>query len=361
MRIGIDVSRANKTKKTGVEWYAYFLVQEMKKLELKDVILYSDTPLKGELADLPDGWTSKILRWPPKRLWTQLRLSWEMLINPPDVLFIPAHVPPVISPKKSVMTIHDVAAARYPASYNWFERWYSLWTAKHAVKKLAAVIVPTEFTKKEVQDVAGNGSSAIHVVHHGYHIESKAKNVSLADLGITKPYLLSVGRIEEKKNTKRLVAAFNQLKADGYDYQLVLVGKPGHGYEVVEQAITTSPYKDDIIRPGWIDQATLAGLYAQAGLFVYPSLYEGFGLPLLESFACSTPVVTATGSCLKEIAGDAAIYIDPLFVDSLVTHIKQVLDDDSLQKELIEAGKKRLELFDWEKTAKETVTVLQSL
>jgi len=153
MKIGIDASRANDEKKTGVGWYAYHVIQQMKKQTPRDVevILYTNKPLRGDLADLPENWKENILRWPPKRLWTQIRLSLEMLVHRVDVLFVPAHVVPIIRPKKTVMTVHDIAALKFPDSYNWFERWYSVWSARVALKKLWRVITPSEFTKRELE------------------------------------------------------------------------------------------------------------------------------------------------------------------------------------------------------------------
>ena len=143
MIIGIDASRANEEQKTGVGWYAWHVIQELKHLTTLPlnhtttrqplrVVLYTNKPLMGDLAVLPEGWSEKVLQWFPGRLWTQIRLSFEMLVNPPDVLFIPAHVFPIIHPKKTVMTVHDIAAIKFPESYNWFERWYSVWSAKFA-------------------------------------------------------------------------------------------------------------------------------------------------------------------------------------------------------------------------------------
>src|SRR3989338_4086522 len=174
MILGIDASRANHDQKTGVEWYAFFLIEEMKKLtgaypNLR-VVLYADQPLRGSLARMPQHWTQKVLSWPPRRLWTQFRLSWEMLLHPPDVLFIPAHVFPIIHPKKTVMTVHDTAAARFPESYNWFEGWYSTWSAKYAVKNLWKVVVPSQFVKEEICQMSNVKClmSNVVVIHHGY-------------------------------------------------------------------------------------------------------------------------------------------------------------------------------------------------
>src|SRR3989338_408988 len=225
MIIGIDASRANREQKTGVEWYAFHLFEQMKKSKIINhkseikFVLYSDVPLRGELAELQEGWSSKVLKWPPKRLWTQVRLSWEMLVHPPDVLFIPAHVAPVVHPKKTVVMVHDVGAVRFPESYNWFQRWYAVWGARKALNHLWKVIVPSEFTKKELASlqVGKFASEKTHVIQHGYDTRYCKKDIGdiekiLEKYSINTPFILCVGRLEEKKNTVRLIEAFEFLK-----------------------------------------------------------------------------------------------------------------------------------------------------
>ena len=222
MIIGIDASRANKKEKTGVEWYAWHVIEELKKIIPEDhrVILYSDEPIIGALALLPKHWESRILHWPPKRLLTQVRLSWEMFQHPPDVLFVPAHVFPIIHPKKTMMMVHDVAAATFPEIYPWFERWYSLWSAKNAIKNLWRVITPSQFTKNELSSLElriTNYELRIIVIPHG--VDSRYRKIHdqaaidavLNKYAIRRPFLLSVGRLEEKKNTANIVRAFDRL------------------------------------------------------------------------------------------------------------------------------------------------------
>lgn len=404
MIIGIDASRANHEQRTGVENYAFFLIQEMKKLiggeigklgnyetsELK-IILYSNVPLQGELAKLPPHWESKVLRWPPKRLWTHVRLSFEMLIHPPDVLFVPAHVFPIIHPKKTVMTVHDVAALRFPASYNWFERWYSLFSAKMAMKKLWKIIVPSQFTKDEllkfeITTAARRGPAAavgnsklqekVYVISHGYNnIYSEKRNDTdiariLNKYSLRQPFIMSIGRLEEKKNTVRIIEAFNLIrskeiasspaKASRNDskVQLLLVGRPGHGYEKIKEAIEQSPHRQDIITPGWVDEADVPILMSAAEVFVFPSLYEGFGLPVLEAFAGGVPVVASRGSSLEEVGGDAAMYVDPQNSEEIAQAVIRLVSDETLRKEKIRLGSEQLKKFDWQTCAQMTLDVL---
>lgn len=368
MLIGIDASRANKKEKTGVEWYAWHIMEGLKQVipEEHRVVLYSDESLTGALALLPKNWESRVLAWAPKRFWTQMRLSWEMLRRPPDVLFVPAHVFPMLHPKKTVMMAHDVAAARFPDAYSWFEGRYSLWSARYAAKHLWKVITPSEFTKNELSIIYHLSSiSSITVVPHGVDgryrkiHDAAAIDAVLKKHNICRPFLLSVGRLEKKKNTAALVRAFTRIR-ETRELQLVLVGQPGHGYGDVKDAIAESSWKHDIRTVGWMDPEEVVSLMNAAEAFVFPSLYEGFGLPVLEAFACGVPVVAGAGSSLEEVARDAALFVDPKNVDDIAAGIALVLDDAARRLELATKGAARVKQFSWERAAEETWRILST-
>jgi len=368
MIIGIDASRANTLHRTGVEEYVFQLIQEIKKTKKKEItfVLYTRELLIAELSEnFPDNVTVKVLKWPPRRCWTQIRLSWEMLFHAPDVLFVPGHVVPLIHPKKTVMTIHDVAATEFPESFNIFERWYSIWSAKYTVKKLWKIIVPSEFTKSELQKLVTSDqrSVSVHVVSLAYdkkfnkNIDEQQIVTVLNIYHIQKPFLLSVGRLELKKNTVRIIKAFELLKKRNADKevfgQLVLVGGKGHGYEDVEKAIVESPYSHDIILPGYVSEEDLPYIMNAAEVFVFPSLYEGFGIPILEAFACGTPVVTSKTTSCVEVAGGAAALVDSHSVDNIANGIEQ-----AMKKEFVENGLARVKNFSWEKTITQILNIL---
>ncbi|OGH64157.1 MAG: hypothetical protein A2821_02645 [Candidatus Magasanikbacteria bacterium RIFCSPHIGHO2_01_FULL_41_23] len=391
MIIGIDASRANHKQKTGVEWYAWFIIQELKKIipDTVTVVLYSDVPLVGALAELPQNWTQRILKWPPKRFWTQIRLSLEM-IRPstplrvaqgkpfdsaqgkPDVLFIPAHVPPLIHPKKTVMTVHDVAALHFPETYNWFERWYSVASAKYAVKNLPTVIVPSLVVKSDLLTLCEQKESRlvgtnIKIIPLGFNpqfskllSETQLKKIK-EKYQLPEKYILAIGRLEEKKNTARLIAAFAKAVTSGLDTELVLVGNPGHGYEKIARALKISPFKNKIKIIPWAEENDLIGILQAAHIFVFPSLYEGFGLPVLQAFASRVPVIISNVGSLPEVAGDAVLYVDPIIVDELARTMLQLTNDSGLRAELIQRGTQRALQFSWEKCARETWEVLNSL
>ena len=322
--------------------------------------MYSDKPLQGELSQLPESWQTKVLFWSPKRFWTQIRLSWEMLVNKPDILFIPAHVPPVIHPKKTVMTVHDVAALRFPNSFNWFERWYSIWSARRAVKKLWKIIVPSEFTKREIKLLFKHSNIStkqdkIFVVNHGYNKNYRLINNEeevdkvLEKYKIKKPFIMTIGRLEEKKNTKRIVEVFNKLKKQEVksELQLVLIGKPGYGYEEVKEVIQASQYKEDIVELGWVDEKEVPYLMNGAKVFVFPSLYEGFGLPVLEAMACGLPVIASKDNSLEEVGGKAGIYVEADNSEEIVKSILEFLHNEDFKKEKITLGLERVKVFSW--------------
>jgi len=377
MIIGIDASRANQAQKTGVEWYAWHIIEELKKIIPDNirVVLYSREKLTGDLARLPAAWDNRVLFWPPGKLWTQLRLSFEMWRRPPDVLFVPAHAAPLVHPRKTVVTIHDVAANLWPQSYHWFERWYTVWSAKYAVKKLWRVIAPSEFVKNSLKHLRYrrkyfgamvNIENKIKVIAHGYNenyrqiYQPEEIKTVLEKYNITRPFLLSIGRLEEKKNTKRIIRAFNQIcsKSRSRGYQLVLVGRPGFGYSEVKKEINNSPYKDKILELGWVAQPEAAVIMRAAAVFVFPGLYEGFGLPVLEAMVAGTPVVAAAGSGLEEVGGDACLYVNPENVSDLAGAIGKLLANAKLSQNLILAGRERGKMFSWRRAATETFDLL---
>jgi glycosyltransferase involved in cell wall biosynthesis len=375
MLLGIDASRANREQRTGVESYSYYIIEYLKKIIPQNikVVLYSDKELTGDLSYLPRNWSSKILRWPPKRLWTQARLSFEMLTNPPDILFIPAHVFPLIHPKKTVMMVHDVAAYRFPQAYNFFENWYSLWSARTAVKKLWRVLTPSQFTKKEILNMLGlnhecSMANKIFAVHHGYDenlfrkiYDTQHMYDVLNKYGLKRPYVLSVGRFEEKKNTKNIINAFNLL-SESFEFanlKLVLIGKPGYGYGDVQEIIRQSDKKKIIILggSGWVDRADLPYILNSAEVFVFPSIYEGFGLPVLEAMACGVPVLASKGGAEAEIGGVCAKYVNPSNINEIAESMRELLLNKELRNNLIQKGFENVKNYSWKNSAEQTAKI----
>lgn len=359
MNIGIDISRANTDKPTGVERYVSALLDELKKQIPDDVHVVLYTPVKKKM-DIPKHWEVKILGWPPKRLWTQLRLSWEMLMHPPDVLFVPGHVMPIIHPKNTIVTIHDIAALTFPKAYSRFERWYSLWSTRYAANHAAAIISPSQSTKRDIIAYTGVHKDLVRTIYHGIYSQ-KVKSGHVATLKqMTKPFILFVGRIEYKKNIVQLIRAFNMIK-NKHDIQLVLAGKPGVGYPEIKRKIQASKHSCDIIETGYLPDKDVDALYDQASVFVFLSRYEGFGFPVLEAMSFGCPVVCSDLPVLREVGGEAAIYVDQTDSGHIAKQIQSVLDQRQPIQILKKKGAKQVGKFTWQKTAVDTWRLIQEI
>ncbi len=361
MKLGIDASRANVQKKTGVEWYAWRIIQELKTIIPADtqVILYSREPLEGSLAQLPENWVSRVIKTPGSRFWTQIGLSLEMWRRPIDVLFVPAHVIPLWHPKKTIATVHDVASKRYPKSYSRFARFYHSLSTRHIVKRAWSILVPSRFTAQEIHEFFGRPAGDITVVHLG----SDATTASLDTPTVPvpdSPYIVHVGRLERKKGTVDLIRAFEILKEDPahQDLLLLLVGSAGHGFSEIEQMIVQSPYRGAIMRLGWLPESNKQILLRGAHMYVFPSQYEGFGVPLLEAAACGVPVVARRVGSLPEIAGHNLVrwYDQPHQLSSV---LKEALLDKHWHFHVKTQGPRHATRFTWRASALRTWEVLR--
>lgn len=367
--IGIDASRANAKERTGVEWYAYNLIRELKTVIPADqrVVLYSREPLRDGLEALPVNWESRVLSW-SGRFWTQLRLSWEMKKRPPDLLFVPAHALPLIMPKHVVTTVHDIAFAVRPEFYAPSERYYHMFATRLAVRKASRILAVSAFSQNELLRLFRAAPEKISVTHLGYdagrfrRIEDRAElRQVLGQYGLAQPYFLYVGRLESKKNLAGLLRAFRNFKAGrgaGDPVKMILVGKMGVGYQ--SAMAEAAHYAADVIELGYVAPEHMAHLYSASAAFVFPSWYEGFGLPVLEAWACGTPVIASRAASLPEVCADACHFIDPAREETLTAALGMILTDEDTRARLVESGRLRLQDFSWKKTAELTWRALEA-
>lgn len=372
MLIGIDASRANKPNKTGVEWYSYHLIQQLKTLTEKDQntwVLYTNDVLKGGLEKLPDNWYEVRARWPIGKGWTQLRLSWELWRRPTDVFFVPAHVLPRISSKKSVVTVHDIGFHRLPQLYKSRDRQFHEWSTKDIAKRAARVITVSEFSGRELSECYGIPTQRIAVTYNGVDHDVfrpindvPAIEERLRRHHIGRPFFITIGRLEAKKNTANLIKAFTLFKSRrgaGDPYKLVLVGNPGFGFEEVKKALDLSSAKQDILQLGYVPESDMPYLLNAAEALVHPSWYEGFGIPPVEAMACGCPVLSSNAASLPEVIGpEAALYFSPGEIDAMANAMANVADDSALKQRLKLAGVARASRFTWQRTAEQTLPVL---
>lgn len=378
----IDASSANKAKRTGVEMYAFQLIQNMKKHALAEnerVILYSPTKLEGALAELPTDWESRVLDWSLPFAWMQGRVSWELFRRPPNVLFVPAQgLPRGGTP--IVTTIHDVGFRRMPILYDAKSRKRLESVTKRSVRNASHLITVSEFSKSEIISLyshslppakgGAGGGSRISTTYLAADT-SIYKRLSREEIEpvlqrhrIGKHFFLYVGRLDQKKNVETIIRAFDQFKLDrgvGDPYELVLVGEPGFGFASMKNWIDHSSSKEQIHTLGYLEDAEVAALMNAATAFLFPSWYEGFGIPNIEAMHCGTPLVVSDIPAHREVIGDAAIFVTSSEPELWVRAMKQIAEDASFRERLIEKGSVRSALYDWNKTAAETWAVLRSL
>lgn len=369
MIIGIDASRAFLKRRTGIEEYAYQTIKHLRGVipETDTVVLYvrkkltliSGRKLMVRLPeidfDLPKNWSVRGI-WAP-RFWTQIALSWQLWCRPPEVLFVPAHTVPFIHPKRSVVTIHGLEYEFCTAGYSPWARFYMRASIRFSCRVAETVICVSENTKQDVIRLYGTPAEKIVVIYEGYaqgHEERARGTVKNSE-----PYLLFIGRLEERKNIVRMIEAFEILKEKyGIPHRLKLVGKPGFGYGKIQDKLRTSRYRDAIDECGYVTEQEKWVLLKNAEVFLFPTLYEGFGIPVLEAQSVGVPVVTSLISSLPEVAGAGAVYVDPLSGTEIASGIQKVLSDQGLRDGIIEKGRANVERFSWKMCASQVATVL---
>lgn len=372
MIIGIDASRANKNAKTGVEWYAFHLIQQLKTLSKGDPnswILYTNEILKGGLEQLPDNWYEVRANWFLKKGWTQIRLSWEMLRRPAEVLFVPAHVLPRVMPKKNVVTVHDVGFHTNPHLYRSRDRRFHEWSTKDIAKRGNRIITVSEYSGREISEYYGISADKIAITPNGVDhdlyrpiAETQEVEERLKRYKLHKPYFLAIGRLEAKKNIANLVKAFSLFKARrgvGDPLTLVLIGNPGFGYEEIKRAIADSSYKESIVQLGYVPESDMPFLINAAEALVHPSWCEGFGIPPVQAMSCGCPVLASNIGALVEVIGrESAIFFPPGEPEAMVTAMNKIVDDTSLKQKLRMSGIIRASKYTWKATAEKTLPVL---
>lgn len=403
MLIGIDASRANRQRKTGTEWYSFYLIENLAKLDRQNTYrLYIDgepsPELRAAIRNNPN-FSIKFLKWPLYSFWTLGRLSFEMIFNRPDVLFVPAHALPLFYPRKTITTVHDLAFMSEQNLYRsepiktkiagarkfvhffvklvTFGKYgadsvdYLYWSTAYALNHAAKIIVVSEATKLDILTYyPKTKTKKIAVVHNGFNNElyqpladSKKTDFILNKYGLTAPYFLYIGRLEKKKNTATLIESFAIVKENNPDIseKLVLIGNAGYGYDEIQYIIEEFNLNRQVLMPGWVLEEELAYILNAASAFIFPSKHEGFGIPVLQALACGVPTAVSDLPVLHEIAADSVLYFNQNDKNSLARALEKIIKDEKLRAELKAKGIERAKNFSWEKCALETLKEIEKL
>lgn len=369
MIIGIDASRAVVGQRTGTEAYATFLIQALIPLAGSHghrLRLYFNAPPAPAL--FPDAPHVERVVIPMRRLWTHVRLGRELRARPPDVFFTPAHVIPAGYHGESVATVHDLGYKHFPEAHPWRQRAYLDWSTRHNSRAARRVLADSRATRGDLLKFYGTDPGKVAVVYPGadptlQRVNDRAiVDAACARYGIRPPYLLYLGTLQPRKNLVRLIEAFATAGLHDSGYSLVLAGRAGWLAGPILAVIDRLPaaVKPHVILPGYITEADKASLLSGAAALAFPSLYEGFGFPVLEAQACGTPVVCASTSSLPEVAGEGALLVDPLDVGALAAALQQVTADAKTATRLVESGYVNYRRFTWRRAAAEAMAALEA-
>lgn len=363
LRVGVEASRATAAQRTGTEHYARRLTQSLLALNAQPGgpghhfrLYLRDAPAPG----LFPGAEQRVIPFP--RLWTHVRLSAELLLARPrpDVLFVPAHVLPWAHPVPAVVTVHDLGYHYFPDAHPARQRRYLEWSTRFSARGASHLLADSQATRADLVRLYGVPAEMITVVYPG-----RDESLGPADpapvrarYGLPDDYLLHVGTLQPRKNLLRLMDAAAALRAQGQPVGLVLAGRAGW---LSEPIVARARALAGLVRVlDYVPEADLPGLYAGARALAFPSLYEGFGFPVLEAMACETPVVCANTSSLPELAGDAALLVDPTDVAALTQALNRVLTDADLRTTLIARGREQIRQFSWARAAEQVMGVLEA-
>jgi glycosyltransferase involved in cell wall biosynthesis len=287
---------------------------------------------------------------PGRILWEQIVLPLEAARYRLDVLFNPGFTAPVFAACRQVTVFHDLQHKRHPEHFRWFDLPFwrvLLWAAAHRSRRLISV---SEATRSDLLRFYRLSEDRIAVIAHG--VEPAFAHL---DRSHTEPYLLCVSTLHPHKNLPRLIRSYGRKKRD---FRLILAGMRGFHADKIDGLIEELGLRESIQVTGWVSREELYSLYARARAFVYPSTFEGFGMPVLEAMAAGIPVACSDIPPLREVAEDAALFFDPLDEDGIASAIERLMSDETLRERLARSGSERARPFTWKRSAEQTLAVL---
>ena len=359
MRIALSTSVIQRGK-TGVAQYVFALVRALlehaDKHEIFLLVLEEDMPLfefaRGKMTLVPvaEKWRSAV----KNIFWHQFLLPLWLKRERMDVLHVPSYRRmPLWAPCAKVATIHDLAPFHIKGKYDILRTLYCRVFVKQLARNQDAIVAISQNTARDIETHFGIPAPQQHIILNGLEHERFNPAPASPPAGLEKPFFLYISRLEHPaKNHVRLIEAFNRFKAaTGSPWQLALGGSDWHGAEVIHATAKASPYRDDIKFLGFVSDAALPDLYRSAGAMVYPSLFEGFGMPPVEAMACGCPVISSGAGSLDEVVGDAAMRIDPESIESIEQALTIVASDEDLRWHLVTKGLVNARRFDWQDNA----------
>jgi glycosyltransferase involved in cell wall biosynthesis len=370
MKIAIDIRFLNSNEKAGGYQHIYNLVSHLLSVDPHNRYRFLSA-IKGFHGnqDIPDQFIYRFSDRLSNILIDRLSVPIEFIMGKIDIFHGPYFFLPNCLLCKTILTIHDLMVFRHPEFLEPEGVTYYKKRIHSSIKRADAIISVSNFTKNEIVELFDIPENKVRVIYNGISsifrpIKDRIRIEEVkSKYGIKgQRYLLFVGNIEPKKNIETLIHAHAELcKSSGYKYPLLIVGNKTWYFKNVWEVVQRRHVERNIIFTGVINDEDLPFLYNGAEVFIFPSLFEGFGIPAIEAMACGTPVIASNRTSIPEIVADAALYVDPLNISEMVEAIDKVLSNSQLREQLIQKGLKRSQYFSWEKTARETLSLYREI
>lgn len=371
MKIALDGYEANAQQRLGSSQVAFELICSLEKIDRKNnyTIFLPDPPLE----DMPkerEGWRYKILK--PKKLWTRLALPIALysLKEKYDLVFSPTHYIPRFSPAKRIATIFDLSFLHYPQMFNKKDLWQLKNWTKFSAENSECIITISQSSKKDICSFYNISKDKVVVAYPGYDrnkFKCQISNVKTEEIKkkykIEEPYIIYIGTLQPRKNLVKLMEAVARIE----NLKLVIIGKTmglgrqGWKFEEILEAPKKLEIEDRVVFTGFIPTQDLPLLLSGSQAFVLPSLYEGFGLPVLEAMAVGVPVICSKASSLPEVCGKAGLLFDPYSVTQMEQAIRTIITDKKLRQKKIKEGLGQVKKFSWDKMTRIVLKVFDSV
>jgi glycosyltransferase involved in cell wall biosynthesis len=366
VHVGINaqlISLAGSYRNAGVSQYIYQLLTHLRVAPPVDrITAYVGPAARPASLALPEGVDTRRTTLPTER--PAVRILWEQLLQPPllaaqrvDLLHSPVNVLPLLLPAPAVLTVHDLSFLRFPATFSAAKRRYQAALTGFSARRARLVLTDSEHTRRDVTALLGVPAARVRTVYPGVSEQYRPQGAPAVEdfirrRGLPERFFVHVGTLQPRKNLERLISAFARFKmTSGLPHALMLVGGKGWLYEGLLRHARREAVERSVHFVGFATAEETPLWYAAAEAMIFPSLYEGFGFPIVEAMACGTPVLSSTASCLPEAAGDAADLFDPFDVDGLAAAMARLANDPARRQELRQRGFVQAARFTWERTA----------
>ena len=359
MRIAVDASRTTVARVTGTEHYALKLIQAIiQHNAAHDITLYFRDAPPPDLFPQSERVTLRTI--PFFRAWTHLRFAAALWRDRPDLTFVPAHTLPLFFPGKAMVTVHDLGYRLFPDAHPTQQRLYLDLTTRYSARRATVVLADSQATANDLNRFYDIPARKVHVLYPGVEkppVNPQSAHSIRAKYALPDRYFLFIGTLQPRKNIARIVQAYGQYRTRTRDAAgLVLAGGKGWLFDPrwVENV-------NGVVLPGYIDEADKGALLTMALALVFPTLYEGFGFPVVEAMHCGAPVIASNTSSLPELVGDAGILVNPLEVDAIAEAMQRMAEDAQLRGQLRDRGYTQARQFTWENAARQFWQVVENL